>query len=103
MNIYAEDDFEDEETAHVQAKAGRGSIDRRKPTRKASYESNADVQGWLQEQAVEGGGIKPEFNPTFLASLRDAPWILSSLTQFYEADLSTDVLHVVMCGHVATV
>jgi RIO kinase 1 len=103
MNIYAEDSFEDEETAYVQAKAGRGSMDRRKPTRKASYESNADVQRWLQEQAVEEGGIKPEFNPTFLASLRDAPWILSSLTQFYEEDLISDVLHVVKSGKEATV
>jgi len=34
-----------------------------KPTMKASYESNADVQRWLQEQSLEDGR-KPAFTPT---------------------------------------
>ena len=73
-----------------------------KPPLKSSYESNADVQRWLQEQSLEGGS-KPEFNPTFLAGQRDRPWILSSLAQFYEQDLITDVLRVVKSGKEATV
>ncbi len=72
-----------------------------KPT-KTSYESNADVQRWLQEQSLEGGG-KPEFTPTFLAGQRDRLWVLSSLAQFYEQDLITDVLSVVKSGKEATV
>lgn len=73
-----------------------------KPTLKSSYESNADVQRWLQEQSLEGGR-KPEFNPTFLAGQRDRFWILSSLAQFYEQDLITDVLRVIKSGKEATV
>src|SRR5215469_7320816 len=73
-----------------------------KPPMKTSYESNADVQRWLEEQSLEGGG-KPEFNPTFLAGQRDRPWILSSLSQFYEQDLITDVLRVIKSGKEATV
>ena len=74
-----------------------------KPTRKTSYEGHAEVQRWLQEQALEDGGVKPEFNPSFLASRRDGPWILSSLAHFYEEDLITDVLHVVRSGKEASV
>jgi RIO kinase 1 len=69
---------------------------------KTSYESSADVQRWLQEQSLEGGG-KPEFSPTFLAGQRDKPWVLSSLAQFYEQDLITDVLRVIKSGKEATV
>ena len=76
---------------------------KRKPARKTSYESHAEVQRWLQEQALEDGGVKPEFNPSFLASRRDGPWILSSLAHFYEEDLITDVLHVVRSGKEASV
>jgi RIO kinase 1 len=72
------------------------------PTQKSSYESNADVQRWLDEQSLEGGG-KPEFSPTFLAGQRDRLWILSSLAQFYEQDLITDVLRVIKSGKEATV
>jgi RIO kinase 1 len=72
------------------------------PTQKSSYESNADVQRWLLEQSLEGGG-KPEFSPTFLAGQRDRLWILSSLGQFYEQDLITDVLRVISSGKEATV
>jgi RIO kinase 1 len=87
---------------------GEASVDetpsrQKKPVKKASYESNADVQRWLQEQALEESRVKPEFNPTFLASLRDAPWILSSLSHFYELDLITDILHVIRSGKEATV
>lgn len=71
--------------------------------KKASYESNEDVQRWLKEQALERAEVKPKFDPTFLASLRDAPWILSSLEAFYEQDLITDVLSVVKSGKEATV
>ncbi len=73
-----------------------------KPTPKSSYESNADVQRWLQEQSLEGGS-KPKFTPTFLAGQRDRFWILSSLAQFYEQDLITDVLRVIKSGKEATV
>lgn len=74
-----------------------------KPIRKTSYEGNADVQRWLKEQSVEAENPKPPFQPTFLASQRDGPWILSSLSQFYEDDLITDVLSVVKSGKEATV
>ncbi len=73
-----------------------------KPTTKSSYESSADVQRWLKEQSLEGGG-KPEFTPTFLAGQRDRLWVLSSLAQFYEQDLITDVLRVIKSGKEATV
>lgn len=73
-----------------------------KPPMKASYERNADVQRWLQEQSLEEGS-KPKFNPTFLAGQRDRFWILSSLAQFYEQDLITDVLRVIKSGKEATV
>lgn len=73
-----------------------------KPQKKASYEGNQEVQRWLKEQAVEDGA-KPPFNPTFLASLRDAPWILSSLAHFYEENLITDVLFTAKSGKEATV
>jgi RIO kinase 1 len=70
---------------------------------KASYEANADVQRWLHEQEADRAGTKPPFNPTFLAHQRDRPWVLSSLTSFYEDDLITDVLAVVKSGKEATV
>jgi hypothetical protein len=64
-----------------------------KPTHKTSYESSSDVQRWLHEQAYEEQQSRPTFRPTLLASKRDAPWILSSLTPFYDQHLITDVLH----------
>ncbi len=73
-----------------------------KPNAKTSYESNADVQRWLQEQSLEDGS-KPKFSPTFLAGQRDRLWVLSSLAQFYEQDLITDVLRVIKSGKEATV
>jgi serine/threonine-protein kinase RIO1 len=74
-----------------------------KPPRKTSYEGHAEVQRWLKEQALGDEGVKPEFNPTFLASRRDGPWILSSLAHFYEEDLITDVLQAVKSGKEASV
>ncbi len=71
--------------------------------RKASYEANADVQRWLREQEAELAGTKPPFDPSFLAHQRDRPWVLSSLTSFYEDNLITDVLAVVKSGKEATV
>ena len=103
MDTYYDDDSENEEYSFVTTTTRNSASGTRKATKKASYESNADVQRWLREQAVEEGGIKAPFDPTFLASLRDAPWILSSLTQFYEEDLISDVLHVVKSGKEATV
>jgi len=79
--------------SHVQAK----------PVRKTSYESSSDVQRWLREQAYEEQQRRPVFNPTLLASRRDAPWILSSLTPFYDQHLITDVLHEAHSGKEATV
>jgi RIO kinase 1 len=96
-------DLDDEQEAFVKIKTKHSPSARTKSAKKASYESNADVQRWLKLQAPEDGGIKPAFNPTFLASQRDAPWILSSLTQFYEEDLITDVLHMVKSGKEASV
>jgi RIO kinase 1 len=93
----------DDGTPSTKVQVEEASTDQPKPTKKTSYESNIDVQRWLQEQALEDGGVKPEFNPTFLASLRDGPWILSSLAQFYEENLITDVLHVIKGGKEATV
>jgi len=69
---------------------------------KASYESNADVQRWLRDHAVEGSA-KPEFAPTFLAHQRDRFWVLSSLAHFYEEDQIVDVLSAVKSGKEATV
>ena len=103
LDIHTEYDPDDAETFDEKMRVARGSTALHKPKKKASYESNADVQRWLKEQTLEDGGIKPEFNPTFLASQRDAPWIVSSLAQFYDQDLITDVLHVVKSGKEATV
>lgn len=76
---------------------------RQLPAPKASYEASAEVQWWLKEQAREAAGLKPPFNPTFLAHQRDRPWVLSSLTHFYENDLISDVLWMIKSGKEATV
>ena len=96
-------DIEDEETRPIKTKRKQVAAVPHEPPPKTSYEGHAEVQRWLQEQALEDGGTKPEFNPTFLASRRDGPWILSSLAHFYEEDLITDVLHVVSSGKEASV
>ena len=97
------DVFDDTRMA-VTAETDRTEHDGPAPAKpeKASYESNADVQRWLREHAVEGG-TKPEFSPTFLAHQRDRHWVLSSLAHFYEEDLITDVLSAVKSGKEATV
>lgn len=74
-----------------------------KPAAKQSYESSAEVQRWLQEQALGEGRTKPPFDPTLLSGRRDRDWILSSLAHFYEQELITDVLHIVSSGKEATV
>jgi RIO kinase 1 len=105
---YTDYDLEDEDidtrrTRPIKLKKKQGAAGKHEPAPKFSYEGHEEVQRWLKEQALDDGGVKPEFNPTFLASRRDAPWILSSLAHFYEEDLITDVLHVVNSGKEATV
>ncbi|MGH2507875.1 MAG: RIO1 family regulatory kinase/ATPase [Ktedonobacteraceae bacterium] len=75
------------------------------PAKKASYESSSAVQRWLKVQGYESAESEkqPAFNPAFLASQRDAPWILSSLTPLYEQHLIIDVLHEAHSGKEATV
>ncbi len=76
-----------------------------KPTQKASYESSSAVQRWLKTQSYESENTEKQttFNPAFLASRRDAPWLLSSLTPLYNQHLITDVLHEAHSGKEATV
>lgn len=87
----------------MKPKKKRGAAGKHEPAPKFSYESHEVVQQWLKEQALEDSDVKPEFNPSYLASRRDGPWILSSLAHFYEEDLITDVLHVIKSGKEATV
>lgn len=106
MSYDSEFDEEDEEIERfrpVKMKKRRGAAGVHRPPPKESYEGHAEVQRWLKEQALGDDGVKPEFNPTFLASRRDGPWILSSLAHFYEEDLITDVLHAVKSGKEASV
>lgn len=69
---------------------------------KTSYESNADVQRWLREQALDGE-LRPPFDPSFLAGQHDRPWVLSALTHFYEQYLIDDVIQAARSGKEATV
>ena len=85
------------------ASANVGASTGRPPMPKTSYEGSAEVQRWLREQAEQVSGLKPPFNPTFLAGQRDRPWVLSSLTHFYEDDMITDVLWMIKSGKEATV
>ena len=115
-----EDDPEEEPITFVKIKPGKRERARSRPlaqttpARKTSYESSADVQRWLREQGYEdeerpdsrsgqNGQDSPAFNPTLLASRRDAPWILSSLSPFYDQHLIMDVLHEAHSGKEATV
>ncbi|GCE14681.1 RIO1 family regulatory kinase/ATPase domain-containing protein [Tengunoibacter tsumagoiensis] len=96
--------FEDEESLSTHLKRRKTRPQVKKPVVKQSYEANADVQRWLNTQTIDQKDLtKPPFAPTFLAGQRDASWILSSLSSFYEQDLITDVLHVVKSGKEATV
>ncbi|GAB4434608.1 MAG: hypothetical protein OHK0015_24590 [Chloroflexi bacterium OHK40] len=83
--------------AHKQRKAQA-----RAGVAKQSFESNADVQRWLRESS-EGEGARAPFAPDALVGRRDGPWVLSSLTSFYEQELITDVLREVKSGKEATV
>ncbi|MDQ6661735.1 MAG: hypothetical protein M3Z24_12320 [Chloroflexota bacterium] len=105
MKRHFDYDLEEETTTFVKIKpdARTRSRTQKKPTKKTSYESSTDVQRWLRQQAYEEPQQLPPFNPTLLASRRDAPWILSSLTPFYEQKLITDVLHEAHSGKEATV
>ena len=98
-DLFSDTLSDSDERTHDTARASGG----RAPAPKASYEASAEVQRWLKEQSEEASGLKPPFNPTFLAHQRDRPWLLSSLTHFYENDLITDVLRMVKSGKEASV
>ena len=104
-----EDDPEEEPITFAKIKPGARERARTrshaqaKPVRKTSYESSADVQRWLHEQSYDAQQHSTGFQPTLLASRRDAPWILSSLEPFYKQHLITDVLHEAHSGKEATV
>src|SRR5688572_15817443 len=100
MNTYLDPELPVE--APVRTEATRLAPAKKKPVDKQSYESNVDVQRWLQQQSPAEGGHKPPFDPSFLAGLRDRDWIMSSLGHFYQEDLISDVLHVVKSGKEAT-
>ncbi len=100
---YEFDPNEEEPVTFVKIKPGPRGRSQPKPVRKSSYESNTDVQRWLREQDAQDINVRPAFNPSFVASRRDAPWLLSSLARFYDQELITDVLHVVRSGKEATV
>jgi RIO kinase 1 len=101
MNFDIDYELEFEERRRAKPKAKRTQKPKQ-PVVKQSYESNADVQRWLREQALDAS-VKPPFDPTMLSGRRDRDWILSSLAHFYEQDLITDVLHVAKSGKEATV
>ncbi|WIG61328.1 MAG: hypothetical protein OJF49_004076 [Ktedonobacterales bacterium] len=95
---------ETEPTEPTKIQRGRAAHrSRAKSIPKVSYESSASVQNWLRAQEIERVGIKPDFAPEALSHQRDRLWVLSSLSQFYEDDLITDVLHTVKSGKEATV
>ena len=98
-------DVGDHPAAPAQSRARRAHRERVRPLPppKVSYEASSEVQQWLRAQEIERIGTKPAFEPTFLAGQRDRPWVLSSLTHFYEEDLLADVLGVVKSGKEATV
>jgi RIO kinase 1 len=109
LTQHFDDNLEEETTTFVKIKpsarerASTRSSVQKKPTRKTSYESSTAVQRWMRQQVYEEPQQIPSFNPTLLTSKRDAPWILSSLTPFYEQQLITDVLHEAHSGKEATV
>jgi len=109
LKRFFEDDPEEELVTFVKIKPGvrerarTHSHVQAKPERKTSYESSSEVQRWLRQQTYEEQQYRPAFNPTLLASRRDAPWVLSSLEPFYNQQLITDVLHEAHSGKEATV
>lgn len=74
-----------------------------RPPPKASYESNAEVQEWLKHHDLGDEGQKLPFAPDFLAKRRDGPWLRSSLSHFYEADLIVDIVREIKSGKEASV
>ena len=109
MKSFFEDDAEEEPVTFVKIKPGvrerartRSRV-QAKPEKKTSYESSSEVQRWLRQQTNEEQQYRPAFNPTLLASRRDAPWVLSSLEPFYNQQLIVDVLHEAHSGKEATV
>ncbi len=109
MKSFFDDELDEEQVTFVKMKPSvreRARLRSRvqdKPVQKHSYESSADVQRWLREQAFDEKQKPSTFNPTLLASRRDAQWILSSLVPFYDQHLITDVLHEAHSGKEATV
>jgi RIO kinase 1 len=109
LKRFFEDDPEEEPVTFEKIKPGARELAqtrsqmKAKPTRKTSYESSTDVQRWLHEQSYDTQQQSSGFNPTLLASRRDAFWILSSLEPFYKQKLITDVLHEAHSGKEATV
>ena len=89
----------------LRERAQARSTHHEKPTKKTSYESSSAVQRWLKSTAYEQeeSEQKPGFAPAFLASRRDAPWILSALTPLYDQQLITDVLAETNSGKEASV
>lgn len=104
-----EDDPENETVTFVKIKPGARerararSHTQAKPEKKTSFESSSDVQRWLHEQSAGEQQPVSAFQPSLLASKRDAPWILSSLEPFHKQQLITDVLHEAHSGKEATV
>jgi RIO kinase 1 len=109
LKSFFDDEFEDEPVTFVKMKpsvrerARTRTHVQAKPTKKISYEASSAVQRWLHEQAYDEQQKPSGFNPTMLASRRDAYWILSSLEPFYVQHLITDVLHEAHSGKGATV
>ncbi len=101
--MYTEHDPELEQQPRRKAPAAPAPETPKPAAVKQSYESSPEVQRWLQEHAVETGGVKAPFDPTLLSGRRDRDWILSSLAHFYHEDLIADVLQVVKSGKEATV
>ena len=67
MSKYTDFELDEvEEQPYRKPKAKRVQPDASKPTKKESYESNADVQRWLQSQTLKEDDLsKAAFNPTF--------------------------------------
>jgi len=105
MSRYSDIELDEaEEQRYRKPKPKRVQSTSPRQAQKESYESNVDVQRWIQSQTLKEDDLrKAAFNPAFLMGKRDASWILSSLTDFYEQDLITDVVHVVKSGKEATV
>ncbi len=98
-------DVQDDDYAEPRNQRPARAPHRRVPApkqRKSSYESNAEVQRWLAEHALAELN-KPPFAAKFLATRRDAPWIRSSLEQFYVSDLITDIASEMKSGKEASV